>query len=77
MVESITRSIARTDDSVLTSQLQSASFVDAQTRMVATCREITRITHEMVSKSYTDTSSLGSLALTVINSLNLHILLIG
>uniref|UniRef100_A0A914UKX2 Talin 1 n=1 Tax=Plectus sambesii TaxID=2011161 RepID=A0A914UKX2_9BILA len=63
MVESISRSIARTDENVHTSQLTNVSFVDAQTRMVRACKEITRIAQEMVTKSYNDTHALGSLAL--------------
>lgn len=65
MVESISRSIARTDETVHASQLTSVSFVDAQTRMVRACKEITRISQEMVTKSYADTHALGALALEV------------
>ena len=65
MVESISRSIARTDETVHTSQLANMSFVDAQTRMVRACKEITRIAQEMVTKSYADTHALGALALEV------------
>lgn len=62
MVESISRAIVRTDEQ-LGSGEQSSTFVDCQTRMVRACKEIIRISQEMVNKSYSDVAALGPLAL--------------
>ncbi len=63
IVESISRAIALTDESRLVEAETAGSFVDYQTRMVRACKEIARLAQEMVSKSYSDVSALGPLAL--------------
>lgn len=68
LVDAISRAISRVPDPNTPLQRRSFiadttdSFVDYQTRMVAASKEIARLAQEMVSKSSTDVSQLGSLA---------------
>jgi talin len=65
IIESLSRAIARVDEPVPASSVTNVTYVDCQTRMMRSCREINRIAQEMVTKSYADASTLGPLALEV------------
>nr|CAD7426624.1 unnamed protein product [Timema monikensis] len=65
VMDTITRAMARVADnrvSTISITETGHSFVDYQTRMVASSKEIARISQEMVSKSGTDVARLGPLA---------------
>ncbi|XP_046398722.1 talin-1 isoform X1 [Ischnura elegans] len=76
LIDSIERAMARvtisgsstmTSSSITTSQMHSSestadSFVDYQTRMVNSAKEIARVSQEMVTKSSSDVAKLGALA---------------
>jgi talin len=64
IIDSLSRSIAHVDEPLSRDALaHGATYVDCQTRMVRSCKEIARIAQEMLSKSYADASALGPLAL--------------
>ncbi|KAG0722917.1 Talin-2 [Chionoecetes opilio] len=65
LVESITTSMHHIDDIYAAPMKQGDSFVDFQTRMVTAAKEIARLAQDMVGKSSTDASQLGSLGASV------------
>lgn len=52
--------IFQTDEAL---SIEGGSYVDYQTRMIHCCKEISRISQEMVGLSYTNVEELGPLAL--------------
>ncbi|XP_064596457.1 talin-1-like [Liolophura sinensis] len=60
MLDSITKSITRTDETIMVSE--SASYVDYQTNMVKIAKQIARTAQDMVGKSGTNVAELGALA---------------
>ncbi|XP_050730859.1 talin-2-like isoform X3 [Eriocheir sinensis] len=61
LVDSITTSMHQIDDIYGAQMEEGDTFVDYQTRMVTAAKEIARLAQEMVAKSVTDASQLGSL----------------
>ncbi|XP_023231887.1 talin-2-like isoform X2 [Centruroides sculpturatus] len=59
VIESINKSVSKMDDYQVSSSQD--SFVDYQTRMVNSAKEIARIAQEMITKSTTDVAQLGPL----------------
>ncbi|XP_076033858.1 talin_middle and talin-RS domain-containing protein rhea isoform X2 [Oratosquilla oratoria] len=70
LLDSITSAMNRIDDPTLIGSDENWSFVDYQTRMVTSAKEIAKLAQDMVAKSSADPSHLGNLAASVSHQYN-------